>query len=1204
MTPKEEKKQSIPKREEAVLRHWEREHIFEKTLKETKDKDPYVFYDGPPFATGLPHYGHLLAGTIKDIIPRYQTMRGHYVRREWGWDCHGLPLENLIEKELGLKHKRDIEAYGVENFNQKARESVLMYDKEWKEIVPRMGRWADMEKSYKTMDATYTESIWWSFKTLYDKKLIYEGYKSMHICPRCETTLAISEVGMNYKDTKDLSVYVKFELKDEPGTYLIAWTTTPWTLPGNVAVAVNRELEYVKIEDAYIPVAEDIKTLEEGKNPKPSTFQKNTYVIAKDRLANLIEKKYFSNHIPKVLEEFKGEDLVGKTYVPLFDYYVNDEDLPNRENAWKVVGADFVTTEDGTGIVHEAPAFGEEDMELAKKLKLPLIQHVAMDGTIKPEARDFAGMQAKPKEDPTATDVEVIKVLAKKGLLFAKEKIEHSYPFCWRCDTPLLNYAASSWFVNVTALKPRLLEENARISWVPENMKDGRFGKWLEGARDWAISRSRYWGAPLPVWKCNKCGKVDVIGDLEQLKERTASGNTYFVIRHGEAETNAKGVVNWKIEGKYPLTKKGVEQVRMAAKDLKEKGIELIIASPLERTKESAHIIAEELGINGSTVIFDPRIAEVNTGEFDGRPVDEYRRQFSSTLEKFTERSPGGETLEEMRTRCGEFLYDIDEKHKEKKILIVTHEYVSWMFDCVTAGATNEESAKIRDARGDDYIENAEVREFLFAPIPHGRTYELDFHRPYIDEITFHCTCELGMMERIKDVFDCWYESGSMPFASVHYLGDDKMPEGKLFRKIFPADFIAEGLDQTRGWFYSLIILSVGLFDQMPYRSVIVNGLILAEDGQKMSKKLKNYPDPMEIVDRYGADTLRLYLIGAPVVRGEELRFSERGVDELYKKVALRLDNVWSLYDLNKGDAQLSREMPSPSHVLDQWIISRLGGLRDEMTSALDSHELDRAARAILPFIDDLSTWYIRRSRERLKSDDQKEHDPASETTGWVLFTLLRLLAPIMPFLSDDLYLRLPLRSRKESVHLESWPEPISVNAEVLSRMARVREYVAYGLEQRAVAGRKVRQPLASIAIPETLEDAYAEILMDELNVEKILPSTLEIRAVDTVGMRDVPHIEKRDVILHTEITPALKEKGMVRDIIRAVQDLRKRSGRSPKESIILLCDAGKEGAILVRKFSDEIRSTTRASDIVFSKLEDGTPIELDGVSVTIALRA
>ncbi len=1182
---------SVSEREEAIQKFWKDNDIFEKTLDATKDNEPYVFYDGPPFATGLPHYGHLLAGTIKDVVPRFQTMRGRYVRREWGWDCHGLPIENLIEKELGFKTKKDIEEYGIENFNQKARESVLTYDKEWRSIVSRMGRWVDMDKEYKTMDATYTDSIWWAFKTLHDKKLIYEGFKSMHVCPRCETTLAISEVGMNYKDVKDISVYVKFELVDEPKTFLIAWTTTPWTLPGNVAIAVGADIEYAKICFAS------------------GVHAGNTYIIAKARVQEILKKAAIETEaegVPLMTEtSVFGRDLIGKAYTPLFNYYASDEKLENRENGWKIYAADFVTAEDGTGIAHEAPAFGEVDMELGKKMKLPFIQHVRMNGEIKPEVKHFAGMSVKPKSEDDrvrlGTDIAMLKYLQAHGLFFAKENINHSYPHCWRCDTPLLNYAASSWFVDVIKLKPRLLEENKEISWIPEHMGEGRFGKWLEGARDWAISRTRYWGAPIPVWKCNKCAKTEVMGSAEELKTKLTSGNTYFVMRHGESESNAKGIVSYKSEDPFPLTAKGESEVKVTAKKLEallksqDKNIDLIIASPVLRTKQTALLVSEAMGLTPEQVIFDARIAEVNTGDFNGCPIEDYRSHFNDTLEKFYKRPPNGETLEEMKSRIAAFLYDVDAKYKGKTILFVTHEYGVWMMQAAARGATNEEASRMRLDGEDDFIATGESREFHFAPLSHNRRYELDFHRPFVDvQTTYQCTCGLGTMTRVHDVFDCWFESGAMPFAQFHYMGDERTEDGKQFIKNFPADFIAEGIDQTRGWFYTLLILSTGLFDRSPYKSVIVNGLILAEDGQKMSKKLKNYPDPMEVVEKYGADALRYYLLSSPAVRGEELRFVTTGVDEVFKKITLRIGNVCSFYEMYQGLELISRESPKSTSVLDQWILARFLEAHAEITHFLDNHELDRAARPVLPFVDDLSTWYLRRSRERFK--EESHNDGGSEavrTTGWILFQFAKLIAPFMPFLAEDIYQRLKIDNKKESVHLEGWNEVGIAASTILGDMEEVRRLVSLALDARVKAGIKVRQPLASLSVNARTLKSKGELLAiiaDEVNVKNVIVTD---------------QVDVSAVLLDTVITPELKDEGVLRDLIRLIQENRKTLQLVPDNTIALTYQGDTAIEALIEKYKNELEKA--ANIILFEKKlpEGGTLVLKDATSagLTITVR-
>lgn len=1073
-------------KEEKILQFWKENKIFEKTLEKEAPKGEFVFYDGPPFATGLPHYGHILPGTIKDVIPRYKTMRGYKVPRKWGWDCHGLPIENLIEKELGLQTKKDILNYGIAEFNKKARESVLRYEKDWKEIIPRTGRWIDMENSYKTMDSSYTESVWWSFSNLYGKNLVYQGFKSMHLCPRCETTLSNFEVNLGYKDITDISVYVKFELSDTPGTYLVAWTTTPWTLPGNVALAVNPAVQYAEVKTGS-----------------------GMLILAEDRLSVLKDLSY------EKVRSFSGSELVGKKYKTIFDYYLNEG---------KVYVGEFVKAEEGTGIVHIAPAFGEEDYELSLKEKLPFVQHVGTDGRFKPEVKDFAGMQVKPKDDHQATDIEIIKNLAHRGILLAKEKIVHSYPHCWRCDTPLLNYAASSWFVKVAQIKDRILESNNKVGWLPKEIKDGRFGKWLEGARDWAVSRSRYWGTPLPVWQNNDGSKRIVIDSVATLKKYCKpSSNEYLIMRHGGTESNLKELVSYKNEANDHLTKSGREVALTSAQNLKNQGVELIVTSTFARARETAEIVRAELGLPESAVVADERLREVNPGKFDGKNWGEYHDYLYHAVGNnwFEGVIPEGESLREVGKRVGECLYELEQKYKGKKILIVTHGGPAWL-SFVISGLYKPDNKAYHRAGSHIFVEefkrfsNSEVRTLPFAPLPHNEYYELDLHRPYIDEVVLEKEGE--EYRRVPEVFDTWYDSGSVPFASRGAINS------------VPADFIAEGLDQTRGWFYTMIVLGTALFGLSPYKQVVVNGLVLAEDGKKMSKRLKNYPELTEVLDKYGADALRYYLMSSPAVRAEDIAFSEKGLEEIMKKNISRLENVLEFYELYSSKTPLVSS--SENHVLDQWIELRLANLTESITEALEKYEIDRASRPLAEFIDDLSTWYLRRSRTRPEALPKLRE---------ILLNFSKLMAPFMPFMAEDIYQRLKEKGNKESVHLEVWPTaertflqkflPNKENS-LLKDMKRVREIVSMALELRSKANIKVRQPLLKLELKTFLPTDYLNIIREELNVKGVVIN---------------PNLEE-EIKLDTQLTPELIEEGKVRDAIRAIQEWRKEQGLKPGE--------------------------------------------------------
>ncbi len=1181
--------------EKDVLKFWNDNKIFEKSLKKKSKKGDFVFYDGPPFATGLPHYGHILASVIKDAVPRYKTMQGYHVPRKWGWDCHGLPVENLIEKDLGLKTKKDIEDFGIGKFNKAAKKSVFKYRDQWKKIIPRIGRWVDMEDDYRTLDNNYMESIFWVFGELHKKGFVYKGHKSMHICPRCETTLANFEVNQGYKDITDISVTAKFELENEPNTYVLAWTTTPWTLPGNVALAVNPNIDYVKIKEIGEAVV----------NQPAELPSENIYIVAK----NIFEKKeqqfvpgenlsrtyHYNQKVFRIVEDIKGKDLIGKSYKPVFDYYAKDEKLENRENGWKIYGADFVTTEDGTGVVHIAPAFGEDDMRLGKENNLPFVQHVSMDGRFKKEVKDFAGLFVKAKDNHQAADIEIIKWLAHKGTLFAKEKLVHSYPHCWRCDTPLLNYASSSWFVEVEKLKAKLLKNNQKVNWIPEHIKEGRFGKWLDGARDWAVSRSRFWGAPLPVWECKDCESFEVLSSLSDIKKRSIFNNKYFIMRHGEAEYNTKKLVASENIKSNKLTKKGEAEVEKSSKKLKSvlgaKNIDTIIASPFLRTKQTAQIAAKNLGLKKTDIVFEPLLEEIDTGVFHGKPVSEYHAYFNngkpptnkkeyyfSLIEKFEKRPKKGESLNDLRKRLLRAVKKFEKKYKNKNILLISHEYPIWILDTMLFGYDKEKSAKRKaEMKDPDYIKTAEVKELPKGKLPFNEDGEVDLHRPYIDELEIKCKTCKKKIKRIADVFDCWFESGSMPYGQAHYPFENK----KKFEQDFPAEFIAEGLDQTRGWFYTLLVLSTALFNKPAYKNVVVNGIILAEDGQKMSKRLKNYPDPMEIVEKYGADALRYYLLASPVVRAESLSFSEKGVDEVNKKIIRRAKNVFNFYQMYADEAAISSGKKISENILDKWIVSELESVKEKIIKAMDSYELDKAVRPIDKFVDDLSTWYLRRSRDRFKKESKDKVD-AIRTTSFVLAEFAKSIAPFMPFLAESLWLGL---KNKTSVHLEKYPKvnKKNIDAQVLDGMQLVRNIVSEALQLRAKAGVKVRQPLASLKIKSTkLENELSELIKEELNVKEVIFD------------KNI----KNELELDFELTEELKEEGMLRDFIRSIQEERKKLKLTKVNFIEIKIKEGAFSKKLVEKFSQEIKSETITKNINFvSEIKNPKELKLyDGV--------
>ena len=882
-------KPDFPKLEENILAFWEKEKIFEKSLEKTKKGKPFTFYDGPPFATGLPHYGHILASTIKDVIPRYQTMNGRYVRRRWGWDCHGLPIEEIVERELKISGKKQIEQMGIAKFNEICRTKVLEYVGEWRKTIRRIARWVDFDNSYKTMDRDYMESVWWAFKQIYEKDLVYEGRKVLLYCPRCETPVSNFEVAMDnsYKEVTEEAVTVKFKVKGQENTYLLAWTTTPWTLPANIGLAVGKDIEYVTVE-------------KDGEN----------YIVA----AN-------GNNGGK---RIKGKELLGLQYEPLFD-------VPEMESgkSYKVYAGDFVNTEDGTGIVHISATYGEDDYALAVREKLPIVPLLDEKGKFNEKAPELIrGTNFKDSEKVIKKDLD------SRGLLFERKMHQHSYPHCWRCGTTLYYNAIPAWFINIQKIKNKLLKSNDKeINWYPEHLKHGRYQKSVEAAPDWNISRNRYWGNPIPVWKCASCEKDTIIGSIAELKEKAISG------------------------------------------------------------------------------------------------------------------------------------------FKE----------------------------------------------------------DLDLHRPYIDEVVIKCghpaadasrrngaSCG-GNAHRITEIFDSWFEAGSMPFAEYHYPFENK----KEFESRLPAQFVAEYIAQTRAWFYVMHVISFVLFDKAPFENVVTTGTILAEDGSKMSKSKNNYPDPRNVIEKYGSDSLRFYLMNSPVMQADNLNFSERELGVIYRKNVLILWNVYNYFVTYANEAKWDDEDVNVSEqVLDRWMHARTQELVNAVTDNLNAYGTVRATRAIEQFINDLSTWYLRRSRGRSDAD-------FFGTLRHCLIVVSKVMAPFAPYISEEMYRNLNRKPEILSVHLAAWPEKRDLSAEegqLLALMNHIRNIVEEVHALRAKEKIKLRQSLAKLEIPEEkFSPALLDILKDEVNVKEVV-----------VGDK---------LELDTNLSDDLKLEGLTAELTRQIQQLRKESG-------------------------------------------------------------
>lgn len=1142
-------KSETAKREESVVEFWKEQEIFKKSLEKRAPKGEFIFYDGPPFATGLPHYGSLLSSVIKDVVPRYKTMQGYHVPRRWGWDTHGLPIESIVEKKLELKTKKDILSIGIDTFNETARSVVLTYVSEWEQYIDRIGRFVDFKNSYKTMDNSFIESVWWSLKELDKKKLLYEGRRVLMYCTHCETPLAKAEIAMDntYKDITEEAVTAKFRVPDSQlymikgakkasagavrdlPTYILAWTTTPWTLPGNVGLAVGKDIDYVVVE-------------KDGEN----------LVMAKARMPEGLH----------AVSELKGQDIVGLRYEPLYD-------VPALKTgkSYKVYPADFVTTEDGTGIVHTAVMYGEDDFELGQSFGLPMVQLLHGNGTYNDNAPEFIrGEYIKKAEKIIKEDLE------KKKLIFARAPHMHSYPHCYRCGTPLIYNAVSSWFINIQKIKGKLLKENQKITWVPSHLKNGRFRHNLENAPDWTISRNRFWASPLPVWK-EKGGKgLTVIGSLKELRAKTRrSGNTYFVMRHAQAQSNVESVFDSNGRHDNHLTKLGREQAHESATELlKQTKIDLIITSPILRTRETADIVRSIFGLPESAVMVDERLREINVGPYDGKNVNAWKSSFKTREEPFTTVPEGAETFTKVRQRVGELIFEVEKRYPNKKILFVTHGCPAWMLHTI------EEQFSLAQCANDEvgpstYLKNAEVKKLDFVAYPHNSRFELDLHRPYIDEIQLEVKGRI--YERIPEVLDCWVESGAMPFASAEYPRKKKVVNPRrlfgLMPKGYPADFIAEYIAQTRTWFYYMHVMGVALFKKSSFKAVVSTGTVLAADGSKMSKSKGNYTDPLNLLHQFGADALRFYLMGSVVMSGEDLNFRDEDVREAHNRVVQMFWNCYKFFELYKDEYQGQHKTEESTHVLDLWMRSRIALAVAKVTESLDAFDTPNACKALRAAIDDYSTWYVRRSRDRTRGDDINDKQFALAVQKESLLTFSKLAAPLMPFVAESVYKA--IGGELESVHLESWPEQQSFDQDLLNDMEHVRELASRGLEARERVGIRVRQPLSVLTVKSLpASEGLRAILADEVNVKEVREnSALEGEA-------------ELDVTLTSE----LKEEGMLRDIMRRIQEWRKQSGLAITDRPAYTLSVSAEEKPVAEKYIAQIGKETGLSALTIEIAE------------------
>jgi isoleucyl-tRNA synthetase len=929
----------------------------------------------------------------------------------------------------------------------------------------------------------------------------------------------------------------------EEKTYLLAWTTTPWTLPGNVALAVGEDVDYVQVE-------------EHGEK----------LWLALSRLGTLLPHA-------NVLQEKKGKDLIGLSYEPLFPYLADSISGPEKEkmqNAYKVYTANFVTTEDGTGIVHTAVMYGPDDFELGTKVGLPKYHLVGEDGKFVAKTGIFEGRAVRDE----AVAVDVIKYLAdpSRNLLFKKESVTHAYPHCWRCHTALIYYARDSWYIKMSSLRDDLVKENQKINWVPEHIRDGRFGEWLREVKDWAFSRDRYWGTPLPLWQCSECHTTEAIGSIAQLKERiTTRGNTFVFARHGGADNNKLNVASATPDTPHHLTDEGKKQIHANAKKLKGTGIAHIYTSPFVRTRETAEIFAQELGLPSSKITVDERLGELRYGDFNGKPHTEFLAYRDAHMTRYEVSVPNGESIRDVKRRFASFLYDVDAHHTNEQILVVTHGVAFEVVPAIVDGLDDAQAQKVREITE---AKIAEMQTFSFVPLPKNADFDIDLHKPYIDEVAIMCPKCTKPMKRTPEVADVWFDSGSMPFAQDHYPFEAKKGWFGAKQKLaYPADYISEAIDQTRGWFYTLHAVGTLMGKGRAYENVICLGHILDAAGKKMSKSIGNVINPWEMIAKYGVDVLRFWMFSVNQP-GDTKNFDEKTVDEVNKKVFNILRNVVSFYLLYADKLQTTdREPKSSTHVLDRWILARLDEVIALVTKELDLYHTFEPTRALKDFVNDLSTWYIRRSRDRFK-EDSDDTQQALVTTRHILLKLAKLFAPFTPFFAEEMYTA--VSGEKESVHLEIWPMTSSRQLvlgsrqkTILSEMEEVRSIVSKALEARSAAGVKVRQPLASLSLGGTHEmlkgkEGLLALIRDEVNVKEIVFS-------GDSGL---------DLTLDTTITDALRKEGDVRELIRAIQDFRKESGLTASDRPKLHVMTNATNKELIDASKDQIMKATNLANL------------------------